>query len=438
MDTRINYLTGGLQFKLHDEIEEEVAQLKQDLLRMYKPIAPSVDLNVAFDPQPSKLSLRQRFQLIKSFGEEIIQEDELKKLLATKQFPICYDGFEPSGRMHIAQGIMRAINVNKLIDAGCIFIFWVADWFALLNNKMDGDLDKIRTVGRYFIETWKAAGMKMHNVKFLWCSDEINKKSNDYWLQVIDVARKFNITRMKKCSQIMGRAESDELAVSQLLYPAMQCTDIFHLKADICSLGKDQRKVNMLAREYAAKPDSNYKLHTPIVVSHHMLSGLKEGQQKMSKSDPMSAIFMEDTEEDVNKKIDGAYCKPQEVYQKDGITFANPIMDYAKSIVFGAFNKIELIRKPENGGNITYDTYEQLEQDYIEGKVHPGDLKAAVKIAINKLIQPVRDHFQNDPVAKQLLSQIKLWQQQKLQKEQQQLQQQQQQQQQEQAATQAQ
>lgn len=30
----------------------------------------------------------------------------------------------------------------------------------------------------------------------------------------------------------------------------MQCTDIFFLKADICQLGIDQRKVNMLAREY--------------------------------------------------------------------------------------------------------------------------------------------------------------------------------------------
>jgi tyrosyl-tRNA synthetase len=54
--------------------------------------------------------------------------------------------------------------VNRLVDAGCIFIFWVADWFALLNNKMGGDLNKIRNVGRYFIEVWKAAGMKMHNV----------------------------------------------------------------------------------------------------------------------------------------------------------------------------------------------------------------------------------------------------------------------------------
>lgn len=29
---------------------------------------------------------------------------------------------------------------------------------------MGGDLNKIKNVGRYFIEVWKAAGMKMHNV----------------------------------------------------------------------------------------------------------------------------------------------------------------------------------------------------------------------------------------------------------------------------------
>lgn len=76
--------------------------------------------------------------MIESFAEEIIGAEDLKGLLENKPFPICYDGFEPSGRMHIAQGILRAINVNKLVDAGCIFIFWVADWFALLNNKMGG------------------------------------------------------------------------------------------------------------------------------------------------------------------------------------------------------------------------------------------------------------------------------------------------------------
>lgn len=106
-----------------------------------------------------------------------------------KEHPIVYDGFEPSGRMHIAQGVLRAINVNKLTSAGCVFKFWVADWFAQLNNKMDGDLNKIKTVGLYMIEIWKAIGMNMQNVQFLWASDEINAHAEDYWTRVMDIAR---------------------------------------------------------------------------------------------------------------------------------------------------------------------------------------------------------------------------------------------------------
>jgi len=37
---------------------------------------------------------------------------------------------------------MRAHNVNKFLDAGVKFKFWVADWFALMNLKLGGDLKK--------------------------------------------------------------------------------------------------------------------------------------------------------------------------------------------------------------------------------------------------------------------------------------------------------
>lgn len=72
-----------------------------------------------------------------------------------------------------------------------------------------------------------------------------------------------------------------------------QCADIFFLQADICQLGMDQRKVNMLAREYC---DEIKRKHKPVILSHHMLPGLLEGQEKMSKTNPDSAIFMEDSE----------------------------------------------------------------------------------------------------------------------------------------------
>lgn len=40
--------------------------------------------------------------------------------------------------------------------------------------------------------------MNMSNVRFLWASDEINKNPDEYWMLVMDVARRNNITRIKR------------------------------------------------------------------------------------------------------------------------------------------------------------------------------------------------------------------------------------------------
>ena len=247
-----------------------------------------------------------------SIGEEIIDPEELNSMLNKKQQLgkdiIAYDGFEPSGRMHLAQGLLRAHNVNKFTSAGVKFKFWVADWFALMNLKLGGDLKKIQNAGKLMIETWKASGMNLENVEFIWSSNEINERSDEYWKIVLDIATKFQLSRIKKCTQIMGREESDELAASQIFYPVMQATDVFFLKADICSLGMDQRKVNMLCREYAKK----VKRPSPIIISHNMVMGL-DGSDKMSKSNPDNAIFMDDMESDVKRKIKKAYCAPGDI-----------------------------------------------------------------------------------------------------------------------------
>jgi tyrosyl-tRNA synthetase len=323
----INPFTGGLEF----EEEDQTNILNRDV-------------NAYFNPVPSTLSINEKCDLVRLVGEEILNDSELEGLFKTKQMPICYDGFEPSGRMHIAQGILRVINVNRLTQAGCIFKFWVADWFALMNNKLGGDIDKIRTVGKYFIEIWKAAGMDLRNVKFLWCSDEINKKANQYWSMVIDVARRNTLDRMIRCSQIMGRNEKDSLSAAQILYPCMQCTDIFFLEADICQLGMDQRKVNVLAREYC---DSIGKKDKPVIVSHHMLAGLKKDQVKMSKSMSDSAIFMEDTKEEVEAKIKNSFCPEKEIE-------GNPVVEYVKFIIFGALNYFHLKRPEKFGGDMYF------------------------------------------------------------------------------------
>lgn len=357
------------------------------------------DVNVNFNPVPSTLSFEEKLARCLSVGEECIEPEELGWLLKNKEFPVCYDGFEPSGRIHIAQGILKAINVNKLTSSGCIFKFWVADWFALLNNKMDGDLEKIQTTGRYLIETWKAAGMDMRNVQFLWASEEINKNPNEYWLRVMDIARKNNLNRITRCCTIMGREESTSMEAAQILYPCMQCSDIFFLKADICQLGLDQRKVNMLAREYCDDIKAERK---PVILSHPMIMGLLKGQEKQSKSIKGSAIFMQDTEEEVNLKISEAFCPPT--------VDKNPVLNLMKLIVFEKYSSITIKRLPQHGGDLVYNSYKELEEDYGFGKVHPQDLKTTVARYVNEMIQPVREHFERDPYAKELLDKVKSYQ----------------------------
>lgn len=350
------------------------------------------------------MDIETKMDLVRQVGEEITTEEELRHLLETKTHPIAYDGMEPSGAMHIAQGIMRANNTNKLLKAGIKFKFWVADWFAWANNKLEGDLEKIQTTGKYMVEVWKACGMKTSNVEFLWAKDVM--ADDEYWKKVMNVARATTLKRILRCSQIMGRSESDSLYSSQIFYPAMQCADVFHLKADITQLGLDQRKVNMLAREVGPK----LGFWKPVVISNHMLMGLgtpppsggsavdRAIDLKMSKSKPHTAIFMTDSERDIKDKLSKAYCPAKQVEE-------NPLLEYCRYIIFDHYDAMEIKRPAKFGGSMSFESYQKLANAYKKGDVHPADLKPAVAEYINELIVPVRKHFSKGK-PKQLLDAV--------------------------------
>ena len=75
-----------------------------------------------------------------------------------------------------------------------------------------------------------------------------------------------------------------------------------------------------------------------------MMMGLVEGEEKMSKSNPAGAIFIEDSEQEIKSKIKCAFCPPMEVAK-------NPCLEYLKYIVFPSFHKLEIKRAEKNGGD---------------------------------------------------------------------------------------
>ena len=204
--------------------------------------------------------------------------------------------------------------------------------------------------------------------------------------------------------------------VAAYFYPVMQVADIFHLEADITQLGLDQRRANILAREVGPK----LGFWKPVVISHHMLINLEGAKEpegltdevsrdyymidtKMSKSKPSSSIFIHDTIEEIRTKIVAAYCPPKGVQ-------GNPLLDYAKHLVFRAFNEMKIERKEKFGGDISFTSYDQLEKSYIEGDLHPMDLKNSMIFYVDKMIKPIRDHFEKKGSANDLYEQVKSFQ----------------------------
>jgi tyrosyl-tRNA synthetase len=250
--------------------------------------------------------------------------------------------------------------------------------------------------------------MNLKKIEFIWANEAM--KDVNYWKTVMQVARNSTVKRIIRCSQIMGRKESETLQASQIFYPCMQAADIFYLDVDIPQLGMDQRKVNMLARELG--PKLGY--WAPVAVHHHMLMGLGQppaGEatveraiaMKMSKSNPDSAIFMDDSEAEIKRKVNKAYCQ-------EGVVKDNPVLDYCKYIIFEKFKNLKIERPTKFGGDLKISSYQELEDLFAKKQLHPVDLKNTVSDKLIELLKPVKMHFIKNKKARELHDKVKSFQ----------------------------
>ena len=360
------------------------------------------------------MNVDERLALVTRNTMEVVNEDELRTVLETKEQPLAYIGFEPSGIVHMGWALVTA-KIKDLCDAGFKVIILWADWHAAINDKVGGNLENIRAVARYMEDCFVALGVPRDKVEFKYARDVVNDLS--YWADILKVGKITSLNRIKRTMTIMGRKEDEaDLDSSKIIYPLMQCVDMFHLGVDVAYAGIDQRRVSMLAREVAER----FGWKKPIALHTPLLPGLKGGARmngdgakdktvreeaksmdeqsaamidmKMSKSDPTSSINIHDTPDSVRQKIKKAYCPPEK--ENEG---TNPMLMMAKYVIFPRFDRIDIERPEKYGGNVSYDSYEALTADYFSGKLSPVDLKAGIADGINKTLAPVAEYFEAHP-----------------------------------------
>jgi tyrosyl-tRNA synthetase len=300
---------------------------------------------------------------------EIVTDDDLQKLLSQPVKRV-YAGYEPSGEIHLG----HLVTINKLVDlqnAGFEVTVLLADLHAFLNRK--GSMERVRELADYNRRCFEGLGLK--NVNYVLGSDvQLNR---EYELLVLRLSQEITLNRATRSMDEVGR-QMDHPTVSQMIYPIMQMADIALLKADAAVGGIDQRKIHMLAREHLV----NFGYRAPVCIHTPILNGL-DGK-KMSSSQG-NYISVADSEDEIRKKCQKAFCPPE--------IPDNPILQIFQFHIFPRIPEITIRRPDKFGGNRCFSCYPDLENAYGGGEIHPLDLKKACGESLIEILAPVRDYI---------------------------------------------
>jgi tyrosyl-tRNA synthetase len=228
----------------------------------------------------------------------------------------------------------------------------------------------------------KSLGVPLEKLKFVQGTDY--QLSKEYTLDVYKLTSVVTQHDARKAgAEVVKQVEYPLL--SGLLYPGLQALDEEYLKCDAQFGGVDQRKIFTFAEKYLPQLGYAKRIH----LMNPMVPGLTGG--KMSASEEDSKIDLLDSAANVKKKIKRAFCEPGNIQD-------NGLLSFVKHVLFSVFKDgegFEVKRKPENGGDMTFLKYEDLEKYFADQQLHPGDLKASVENYINQLLEPIRKEFES-------------------------------------------
>lgn len=328
------------------------------------------------------LSADEKYHLITRNLQEVLGEQKLKTILKERDVKI-YWGTATTGKPHVAYFVPMT-KIADFLRAGCEVTILFADLHAYLDNmKAPWDLLKQRV--KYYEHVIKAMlkslSVPLEKLKFVKGTDY--QLSREYTLDVYKMSSMVTDHDARKAgAEVVKQVEHPLL--SGLLYPGLQALDEEYLKVDAQFGGVDQRKIFTFAEKYLPHLGYSKRIH----LMNPMVPGLTG--TKMSSSEDDSKIDLLDSAAQLKKKMKQAFCEPGNIKE-------NGILSFCQHVLFQLpvmENGFHVKRSEENGGDVIYQNYTELEEAFLKEELHPGDLKGAMEIYLNQLLSPIRQEFE--------------------------------------------
>jgi len=290
-------------------------------------------------------------------------------------------GIRPTGPLHLghyAGALENWVRLQKEYE--CFFL--IADY--QVSDYAD-DVDRVRDAVWQVALDWLAVGLDpdgSHYVIESMVPEHAELAVLLSWFMPLGMLQR-NPTLKAEMQDLETGKKS--VPVGFFIYPLMQVANILMPRAHLVPVGDDQLPHIELSREIARRFNRDFAEvfpePEPLVGRVPRLVGT-DGQAKMSKSLD-NAIYLKDDTETVRQKVMSMYTDPTRLRATDpGHVEGNPVFMY-----HDAFNP--------NTAEV-----DDLKERYVRGAVGDVEVKKKLIVAINNLLDPIRErraHFEAHP-----------------------------------------
>lgn len=210
-------------------------------------------------------------------------------------------GLMPSGKMHLGHKLVIDQLIWYQAQKSDIFLC-VADLEAYSARGISFEQSRKFAIEEY-LTNYYALGLDLERCHVYFQSTNSSVRHLAFLL-----SKKVNFSEMKAIYGFSG-----ESSISQIFYPMIDIADILHPQLEefggprptVIPVGIDQDPHIRLARDVAARFKKELGFILPSSTYHRLLPGLTG--DKMSSSRPETAIFLTDSDAELEKKIRNAF-----------------------------------------------------------------------------------------------------------------------------------
>ena len=226
-----------------------------------------------------------------------------------------FSGVQPTGNLHLGNYIGAIKNfVNLQNDKNNFCIYCVVDLHAITVKQNPEELKKnIRETTAAFI----ASGLD-YKKSIIFNQSLVSAHSEGSWI-LSCIARMGWLNRMTQFKEKAGK-DKEKASVGLYIYPILMAADILLYDATHVPVGEDQKQHLELSRDIANKFNLDFNSKNFLIAPEPLIQknfarimSLKDGNKKMSKSDPseLSRINLNDNKDEIFNKIKKAKTDTQ-------------------------------------------------------------------------------------------------------------------------------